>query len=157
MIPCSPVLTYLGVDPSIGHAAGFGGVILHGLSTYGFIARGLIKAIANNDPDALTQFGVRFTSPVKPGDALETHAWEVGPGPNGTTEISFITKNVTSGKVVTTAFLLSFGADIWFASFLLALVLRTSKSRKRASYRIGTANCITSYGLSHLYIIISLT
>ncbi|PBK63755.1 peroxisomal dehydratase [Armillaria solidipes] len=89
----------LHIDPSIGHAAGFGGVILHGLSTYGFIARGLINAIANNDPDALTLFGVRFTSPVKPGDALETHAWEVGPGPNGTTEISFITKNVTTGKL----------------------------------------------------------
>ncbi|KAK0484500.1 peroxisomal dehydratase [Armillaria novae-zelandiae] len=89
----------LHIDPSIGHAAGFGGVILHGLSTYGFTARGLIKAIANNDPDALTLFGVRFTSPVKPGDALETHAWEVGPGPNGTTEISFITKNLTTGKL----------------------------------------------------------
>ncbi|KAK0205526.1 peroxisomal dehydratase [Desarmillaria ectypa] len=89
----------LHIDPSIGHAAGFGGVILHGLSTYGFAARGLIKAIANNDPDALTLFGVRFTSPVKPGDTLETHAWEVGPGPNGTTEISFITKNITTGKL----------------------------------------------------------
>ncbi|KAG7445233.1 peroxisomal dehydratase [Guyanagaster necrorhizus] len=97
--PYSPVLTYRGVDPSIGHAAGFGGVILHGLSTYGFAAGGLIKAIANNDPDALTLFGVRFTSPVKPGDALETHAWEIGPGPHGTTEISFITKNVTTGKI----------------------------------------------------------
>lgn len=44
-------------------------------------------------------FGVRFTSPVKPGDELETQVWEIGPGPNGTTELTFVTKDVTSGKV----------------------------------------------------------
>lgn len=78
---------------------GFGGVILHGLSTLGFAARGLTQAVANGNARALTTFGVRFTSPVKPGDELETSAWEVGPGPNGTTEITFITKDLTSGKV----------------------------------------------------------
>ena len=83
----------------VGSALGFGDVILHGLSSYGFAARGLIQEVAKGDPRALKIFGVRFTSPVKPGDGLETQAWEVGPGPNGTTEIAFITKNVTSGKV----------------------------------------------------------
>ncbi|KAJ6625130.1 peroxisomal dehydratase [Mycena sp. CBHHK59/15] len=90
----------LHIDPSIGKAAGFGGVILHGLSTFGFAARGLIKAIGGNDPHSLKFFGVRFTAPVKPGDALETEAWEVGPGPAGTIEVAFITKNLSSGKVV---------------------------------------------------------
>ncbi|RDB17077.1 putative enoyl-CoA hydratase 2 [Hypsizygus marmoreus] len=89
----------LHIDPKIGQAAGFGGVILHGLSTFGFAARGVIKAVANNDPTALKFFGVRFTAPVKPGDALETQIWEVGPGPAGTTEVTFITKNLTTGKV----------------------------------------------------------
>ncbi|KAJ8597649.1 hypothetical protein M405DRAFT_803380 [Rhizopogon salebrosus TDB-379] len=89
----------LHIDPELGKAMGFGGVILHGLSTFGFAARGLIQAIANGNARALTVFGARFTSPVKPGDELETSAWEVGPGPNGTTEITFITKNLTSGKV----------------------------------------------------------
>ena len=83
----------------MGKALGFGDVILHGLSSYGFAARGIIQEVAKGDPRALKMFGVRFTSPVKPGDELETQAWEVGPGPNGTTEITFITKNVTSGKV----------------------------------------------------------
>lgn len=78
---------------------GFGGVILHGLSTFGFAARNLIQAIANGDFRTLRVFGAKFTSPVKPGDELETSAWEVGPGPNGTTEITFITKNLMSGKV----------------------------------------------------------
>ncbi|KAJ7866600.1 peroxisomal dehydratase [Mycena olivaceomarginata] len=88
----------LHIDPTIGKAAGFGGVILHGLSTFGFGARALIKAVGGGDPRSLKFFGVRFTSPVKPGDALETEAWEVGPGPEGTVEVAFITKNLTSGK-----------------------------------------------------------
>ncbi|KAJ7914428.1 peroxisomal dehydratase [Mycena leptocephala] len=88
----------LHIDPAIGKAGGFGGVILHGLSTFGFAARALIKAVGGGDPRSLTFFGVRFTSPVKPGDALETEAWEVGPGPKGTIEVAFVTKNLTSGK-----------------------------------------------------------
>lgn len=87
-------------DPAIGKAS-FGGVILHGLSTFGFAARGLIKAIGGNDPRSLKFFGVRFTSPVKPGDALETQAWEVGPGPDGTIEIAFVTTDLTTGKAST--------------------------------------------------------
>jgi acyl dehydratase len=86
-------------DPAIGKAAGFGGTILHGLSTFGFGARALIKAIGGGDPRSLKFFGVRFTSPVKPGDALETEAWEVGPGPEGTIEVAFVTKDLTSNKV----------------------------------------------------------
>ncbi|KAJ7448274.1 peroxisomal dehydratase [Mycena galericulata] len=88
----------LHIDPLIGKAGGFGGVILHGLSTFGFAARGLIKAVGGNDPRSLKFFGVRFTSPVKPGDALETQAWEVGPGPEGTVEIAFVTTNLATGK-----------------------------------------------------------
>jgi acyl dehydratase len=94
-------------DPAIGKAAGFGGVILHGLSTFGFAARALIKAIGGGDPRSLTFFGARFTSPVKPGDALETEAWEVGPGPKGTIEVAFVTKNLTSGKVRSQYFIFS--------------------------------------------------
>jgi acyl dehydratase len=72
---------------------------LHGLSAFGFAARGLISEVGNNDPRSLKFFGTRFTSPVSPGDALETQVWEVGLGPNGTIEVAFITKNATTGKV----------------------------------------------------------
>lgn len=65
-------------DPSIGARTGFGGVILHGLSTYGFAARHLVSAIGGNDPSSLKYFSARFTSPVRPGDELETRAWELG-------------------------------------------------------------------------------
>jgi len=89
----------LHIDPKVAKTLGFSDVILHGLSSYGFAARALIQAMANGDTRALRLIGVRFTSPISPGDELETQAWEVGPGPNGTSEITFITKNVTSGKV----------------------------------------------------------
>ncbi|KAF5389617.1 hypothetical protein D9757_004217 [Collybiopsis confluens] len=85
-------------DPAIGQAAGFGGVILHGLSSFGFAARAVVKVIGGNKSDSLKFFGVRFSSPVKPGDALETQIWEVGPGPNGTIEVTFVTKNLRTGK-----------------------------------------------------------
>lgn len=87
------------LDPKIGAATGFGGVVLHGLATLGFAARAVINAVGGGDPTSLRLFGVRFTSPVKPGDALETSVWEVGSGPNGTTEVTFVTKNVATGKV----------------------------------------------------------
>lgn len=90
-------------DPAIGASTGFGGVILHGLATFGFGARAIISSVGGGDPRALTLFGVRFTAPVKPGDALETSIWEIGPakakGHEGETEVAFVTTNVATGKV----------------------------------------------------------
>jgi len=90
----------LHIDPKIGQAAGFGGVILHGLSTYGFACRAILRSVGGSDPNSLKFLGVRFTAPVKPGDKLETSIWEVGKGPNGTIEVAFETKNLATGKVV---------------------------------------------------------
>lgn len=90
----------LHIDPRIGQGAGFGGVILHGLSTFGFAGRAVLKTVGASDPNSLKFFGVRFTAPVKPGDKLETSIWEVGNGPHGTTEVAFETKNLTDRKSV---------------------------------------------------------
>ena len=90
------------IDPKIGQAAGFGGVILHGLSTFGFASRAMLKSVGGSDPNSLKFFGVRFTAPVKPGDKLETSIWVVGKGPNGTVdsiEVAFETENLATGKV----------------------------------------------------------
>jgi hypothetical protein len=40
--------------------------ILNCPSTFGFVARGILAGIGNNDPTALKAFGISFTSPVKP-------------------------------------------------------------------------------------------
>jgi hypothetical protein len=128
-----------GIDPAPGSAAGFGGVILHGLSTFGFGARALIATVGGGDPRSLKSFSVRFTSPVKPGDVLETQAWEVGNGPNGTTEVAFITNNVTSGKVG--AFLCLSGTFYNDHSSVSrshwAAVLHSYKNQRRVSYKHG--------------------
>jgi peroxisomal enoyl-CoA hydratase 2 len=58
-----------------------------------------VTAVGNNDPNSLVYYNVRFTAPVKPGDSIQTSIWEVGPGPNGVTELAFETKNLTTGKV----------------------------------------------------------
>lgn len=55
------------LDPAIGVRAGFGGPILHGLATFGFVARGILANIGGNNPEALKAFGARFSSPVKLG------------------------------------------------------------------------------------------
>lgn len=89
----------LHIDPAIGKRAGFGGAILHGLSTYGTAARAIIAKVGGGDPRSLKAIGGRFTSPVKPGDSLEISIWEMGPGPNGTVEVAFACKDLTSGKM----------------------------------------------------------
>jgi len=88
----------LHIDPTVGARGGFGGVILHGLASYGNVARGLIFNLADGNPRRLKAIDSRFSSPVKPGDTLETKVWELGPGPDGTTEYVFATNNLTTGK-----------------------------------------------------------
>lgn len=78
------------IDGGLGEKVGLGGTILHGLCSYGFAARAVLKAVnSGNDgvPANLTgaktryeleAFAVRFTSPVRPGDELETKVWLVG-------------------------------------------------------------------------------
>ncbi|KAG8977562.1 hypothetical protein FRB90_008770, partial [Tulasnella sp. 427] len=89
----------LHIDPRIGQRAGFGGPILHGLSTFGFAARAVLKTVGNNDSTALLAFGARFSSPVKPGDVLETSIWKMSSNTSAVVEVAFSTKNLTSGKV----------------------------------------------------------
>ncbi|KAI0290092.1 peroxisomal dehydratase [Multifurca ochricompacta] len=85
----------------VGADAGFGGVILHGLSTFGFAARAILNAVGGGQPSALRYFGGRFTAPVAPGDELETSAWAIKKNAvDSTTEVAFEVKNLRTGKVV---------------------------------------------------------
>ncbi len=56
-----------GIDPRIGQHVGFGGVIIHGLATYGFAARSIVAKVGMGDPMSLKAIAARFTSPIKPG------------------------------------------------------------------------------------------
>ncbi len=68
----------LHVDPAFAAQVGFsGGPILHGLATYGFCARALIKTALSGDAARLVAFHAQFRKPVWPGEPLRTEIFEL--------------------------------------------------------------------------------
>lgn len=67
-------------DPSFAAFAGFDRPILHGLCTYGFAGRALLRALCDGDPARFGEMEGRFSSPVFPGEALTTEVWRTAPG-----------------------------------------------------------------------------
>ena len=59
---------------------GFDRPILHGLCTYGFAGRAILKSACGGDPTKLRSFGARFAGVVFPGDTLTTRGWKVADG-----------------------------------------------------------------------------
>lgn len=69
----------LHADPQFAALVGFDqGPILHGLATYGFCARGLIKSALGGDASRLVALGAQFKKPVWPGETLRTVGYVVG-------------------------------------------------------------------------------
>ncbi|MET0411699.1 MAG: MaoC/PaaZ C-terminal domain-containing protein [Polyangiaceae bacterium] len=72
-------LNPLHADPQFAALVGFDqGPILHGLATYGFCARALIKAELGGDASRLVALDAQFKKPVWPGEALRTVGYKVG-------------------------------------------------------------------------------
>ena len=70
----------LHADPAVAQKAGFPGPILHGMATYGVIARAIVAGLCGGDETRLARFGLRFSSPVFPGETLRTDFWTLGEG-----------------------------------------------------------------------------
>ena len=71
----------LHADPAFATAVGFPeGPILHGLCTYGFVGRAILKHAAGGDPARIKAFSAQFRKPVWPGDTLVTQGWDLGGG-----------------------------------------------------------------------------
>ena len=70
----------LHTDPSFAAIGGFDRPILHGLCTYGFTGRALLKALCDNDVTRFKHIEGRFSSPVMPGDALTVRIWNTSAG-----------------------------------------------------------------------------
>jgi acyl dehydratase len=68
----------LHIDPEFAKMGGFDTPILHGLCTYGFVGRAILKALCGNDPANLKHFEARFADVVYPGDTITTKMWVDG-------------------------------------------------------------------------------
>ncbi|HEY1119693.1 MAG TPA: MaoC/PaaZ C-terminal domain-containing protein, partial [Acidimicrobiales bacterium] len=70
----------LHADPQFAAMGGFDTPILHGLCTYGFTGRGLLKALCDGDSARFRSMYGRFSSPVLPGEELTVKVWHTGDG-----------------------------------------------------------------------------
>ena len=66
----------LHVDPQFAAMAGFDRPIIHGLCTFGFVGRAVLKTYCDNDPEKFKSIKVRFSSPAWPGDTIITEMWK---------------------------------------------------------------------------------
>jgi acyl dehydratase len=65
-------------DPEFAAAAGFDAPILHGLCTYGVVAKAVTDAVLDGDATKVGSFSAKFAGIVLPGETLRTSIWSEG-------------------------------------------------------------------------------
>lgn len=65
----------LHIDPEIAKLQKYDKPIIHGLATYGTVARVVVQELLNNDPTRLKAIQTRFVGHVFPGETLDISVW----------------------------------------------------------------------------------
>ncbi len=92
-------LNPLHADPDFAKMAGYERPILHGLCTFGFVCRAIIKACCDNDPTRIKDYEVRFSREVYPGDTIITEIWK---GSDHAESVVLVQAKTGDGRVVIT-------------------------------------------------------
>ncbi len=66
----------LHADPKVSAKAGFPAPILHGLASFGIAARAVLRGLGGTKTAKLRKVGLRFSSPVFPGETIRTEIWQ---------------------------------------------------------------------------------
>ena len=90
----------LHADKQFSDVGGFPRPILHGLCTYGFTARALLRGLCDGDPTRFTAMSGRFTSPVLPGEALTIKMWRGSAQSDGVSSQTVFQTVADDGRVV---------------------------------------------------------
>lgn len=73
-------LNPLHADPEFARSAGFEHPILHGLASYGIVAKAICDRELGGDPHALLGIDVRFSGSLVPGETISTRLWRTSDG-----------------------------------------------------------------------------
>jgi acyl dehydratase len=68
----------LHIDPTVAARAGFARPILHGMCTFGVVGHALLKLACSYDTARFRGMSARFTSPVYPGETIQTELYADG-------------------------------------------------------------------------------
>jgi acyl dehydratase len=70
----------LHIDPDFAKMAGFERPFIHGLCTFGFVGRAVVRALCGGDPAKFGSLEARFADQVYPGDQIITKFWKIADG-----------------------------------------------------------------------------
>jgi acyl dehydratase len=89
------------LDDDAARAAGFNGIIVHGLCTMAFASRAVVQDACGGDATQLRRLAVRFSRPMYPGHTMTTSLWAPSADGGQGEPFRFLVSDDTSGTVIT--------------------------------------------------------